>query len=776
MRETVAALQKALPTLRATVLVPHLDPDATLEGTVPWAELTATAAPLEFTPVPFDQPLWVLYSSGTTGLPKGIVQSHGGIVVEHLKALALQYDLGPGDRFLWFTTTGWMMWNFLVGGLLVGSTVVLYDGSPGHPDLDVLWAAVERHQVGVFGTSAPFLQACQKAGLAPGERHDLSGVRTLGSTGSPLAPEQFAWIAESVGAHVQICSMSGGTDVCTAFIASAPTVPVWLGELSCAALGADIHAVDEKGEDVPLSNDPADVGELVINQPMPSMPVALWADPDGSRLREAYFADFPGRWRHGDWLRATPRGSFVISGRSDSTLNRGGVRMGTADFYAVIEGFDEVVDSLVIDTTALGSTEEGALVCFLVLADGASLVDVEPSLRTALRKELSPRHVPDRFVLVDEVPRTLSGKKCEVPVKTDPGRRGPGEGGQPGGAEEPRGAGAVPGDGRAVATGVGLREVRGRQGAQHREGVQVGRDVAARRPAAELGGRAAGDQGAGEVEVGRPEHDLRVVHGPAGGPGPGVADERDRRQVLDPPGEPAGEPLADRPQPVGVLAARDAKCAAQVLLVDDHVAERADVVRPHPRPEGFGDRLPLGDERGDVAVAPLGDVLARPRVVVVVRLVTGDDVHAEADHVREEVAHGPVRARGHRHRGTVGRQVRHQVDHPLLGPAPLRDGVHGHTQPPGAPCRPARPRALPGCAAPGTGAGPRVPRWGQAPPAARSTRRVGLAPFVDAPPGLPPPTETSPSASAVTAEAGPAPLTWVPDRGVVSTPGAPSPS
>jgi acetoacetyl-CoA synthetase len=409
--DTVRQLQAEIPSLEHTFVLPYLG------GEGNWDELLRPGGALEFAQLPFDQPLWVLYSSGTTGLPKGIVQSHGGIVVEHLKALALQYDLGPGDRFLWFTTTGWMMWNFLVGGLLVGSTVVLYDGSPGHPDLDVLWGAVERHRVGVFGTSAPFLQACQKAGLAPGERHDLSGVRTLGSTGSPLAPEQFAWIAESVGAHVQISSMSGGTDVCTAFIASAPTVPVWLGELSCAALGADIHAVDEKGDDVPLSNDPADVGELVINQPMPSMPVALWADPDGSRLREAYFADFPGRWRHGDWLRATPRGSFVISGRSDSTLNRGGVRMGTADLYAVIEGFDEVVDSLVIDTTALGSTEEGALVCFLVLADGASLVDVEPSLRTALRKELSPRHVPDRFVLVDEVPRTLSGKKCEVPVK-----------------------------------------------------------------------------------------------------------------------------------------------------------------------------------------------------------------------------------------------------------------------------------------------------------------------------------------------------------------------
>ncbi len=417
VRERVAGLQKALPTLKATVLVPHLDPAATLDGTVPWTELTAAAAPLEFTPVPFDHPLWVLYSSGTTGLPKGIVQSHGGIVVEHVKALALHYDLGPGDRFLWFTTTGWMMWNFLVGGLLVGATVVLYDGSPAHPDLDVLWALVERHGVGVFGAGAPYLQSCQKAGIAPGAAHDLSGVRTLGSTGSPLAPEQFAWIAGAVGEHVQISSMSGGTDVCTAFLTSAPTVPVWLGELSCAALGADIHAVDEKGADIPLGDDPADVGELVVDQPMPSMPVAFWADPDGSRLREAYYTEFPGRWRHGDWVRATPRGSFVITGRSDSTLNRGGVRMGTADLYAVIEGFDEVVDSLVVDTTTLGSAEEGALLCFLVLADGVALDDVEPALRTALRKELSPRHVPDRFVVVDEVPRTLSGKKCEVPVK-----------------------------------------------------------------------------------------------------------------------------------------------------------------------------------------------------------------------------------------------------------------------------------------------------------------------------------------------------------------------
>jgi acetoacetyl-CoA synthetase len=417
VRERVAALQKAMPTLKATVLVPYLDAEATMPGTTSWAQLTAESAPLEFTPVPFDHPLWVLYSSGTTGLPKGIVHSHGGIVVEHLKALALQYDLGPGDRFLWFTTTGWMMWNFLVGGLLVGATLVLYDGSPAHPDMDVLWDVAARHRVTLFGVSAPYLQSCQKAGVRPGASHDLSTVRTLGSTGSPLSPEQFAWIRDAVGGHVQISSMSGGTDVCTAFLASAPTVPVWLGELSCAALGADVHAVDEQGDDIPFSDDPADVGELVINQPMPSMPVMFWADPDGSRLREAYFAEFPGRWRHGDWLRATPRGSFVITGRSDSTLNRGGVRMGTADLYAVIEGFDEVTDSLVVDTTALGSAEEGALLCFVVLADGASLDDVEPRLRAALRTELSPRHVPDRFLQVDEVPRTLSGKKCEVPVK-----------------------------------------------------------------------------------------------------------------------------------------------------------------------------------------------------------------------------------------------------------------------------------------------------------------------------------------------------------------------
>ncbi|MGH3910578.1 MAG: acetoacetate--CoA ligase, partial [Pseudonocardiaceae bacterium] len=374
IRPTVDVLRKQLPTLAATVLVPYLAEDATLDGALRWDDLLAehAGAELAFEPVDFDHPLWVLYSSGTTGLPKGIVQGHGGIVLEHLKALSLQSDLGPGERFFWFTTTGWMMWNLLISGLLVGSTIVLYDGSPTHPEAGALWRLVEQEQISYFGTSAPFIQSCLKAGLRPGKEQDLAALRAIGSTGAPLSPEGFRWINEEVGPNVQICSVSGGTDLCAAFVCAAPDVPVWEGEISCRALGAAVVALDESGTEL---ND--EVGELVIAKPMPSMPVFFWNDPDGVRLREAYFDMYPGLWRHGDWIRITPRGSCVIYGRSDSTLNRGGVRMGTAEFYAVVEALDEVADSLVIDTSGADSLvigasgaggADGELLCFLVLA------------------------------------------------------------------------------------------------------------------------------------------------------------------------------------------------------------------------------------------------------------------------------------------------------------------------------------------------------------------------------------------------------------------------
>ena len=407
--ETVAKLRESLPTLSGAVHIPAIGTPAP-DGMITWEELTATPAEPVFTPVPFSAPLWVLYSSGTTGLPKPIVHSVGGILVEHLKSLRLQWDLGPGDRFLWFTTTGWMMWNFLIGGLLVDATIVLYDGSPGHPDLMTLWRLAEKHRVTLFGTSAPFVAACQKAGLRPAAELDLTSIGAIGSTGSPLSTSGFRWLADEVGSGIQIASFSGGTDVCTGVVGGAPTVPVWLGEISCRALGAKVESYSPTGE--PLIDE---VGELVITAPMPSMPVFFWGDEDGSRLHDSYFAEYPGIWRHGDWIRITGRGSCVIEGRSDATLNRGGVRMGTAEFYRVVESLPEVADSLVVDTsTAAG---EGDLLLFVVLAPDADAAAVTTALRTVIRTELSPRHVPGVIVPVAAVPRTLNGKKCEVPVK-----------------------------------------------------------------------------------------------------------------------------------------------------------------------------------------------------------------------------------------------------------------------------------------------------------------------------------------------------------------------
>lgn len=408
--EHVRQLQGALPTLRATVLIPHLDAEAEMAGTRRWPELTSVAAePLEFEPVPFDWPMWILYSSGTTGLPKPIVHGHGGILIEHVKQLALHLDLGPADRFFWFSTTGWMMWNLLVSGLLLGTTVVLYDGNPMYPTNDALWRMAERHRITCFGVSAPYIQACQREGVVPSEL-GLADLQTVGSTGAPLSPEGFAWVYETVKKEVVLSSLSGGTDVCTAFVGGAPILPVRAGVISCRLLGCAVASFDEDGQPVT-----GEVGELVITEPMPSMPVAFWGDADGSRLHDAYFSTYPGVWDHGDWIRIEGDGSCVIYGRSDATLNRGGVRMGTAEFYRVVEEVPGVADSLVIDTSAAGT--EGRLLLFVVPAAGADPDQLRERLRSVIRNELSPRHVPDEITTIAAVPRTLNGKKCEVPVK-----------------------------------------------------------------------------------------------------------------------------------------------------------------------------------------------------------------------------------------------------------------------------------------------------------------------------------------------------------------------
>ncbi|MEU7987358.1 acetoacetate--CoA ligase [Streptosporangium canum] len=372
-----------------------------------WADLRDSAGPLAFEPVPFGHPLWIVYSSGTTGLPKPIVHGHGGVVLEHLKALSFHQDLGEDDVFFWYTTTGWMMWNYLIGGLLAGSTVVLYDGAATYPGTDALWRLAAEEKVTYFGTGAPYLVASMKAGLRPA---GLTALRGLGSTGSPLPPEGFAWVHDALP-EVQLGSFSGGTDVCTGFVGAVPLLPVRAGVIPCRCLGARVESFDPSGAPVV-----GEVGELVLTAPMPSMPVMFWNDADGSRYRESYFADYPGVWRHGDWIKILPDGGCVIYGRSDSTLNRGGVRMGTSEFYRVVERFDEIADSLVIDTGQLG--QEGRLLLYVTMAEGAALSDaLVAGLRAALRDALSPRHVPNEIIEVPGIPRTLSGKKLEVPVR-----------------------------------------------------------------------------------------------------------------------------------------------------------------------------------------------------------------------------------------------------------------------------------------------------------------------------------------------------------------------
>ncbi len=403
----VKALREGLATVDTVVEVGE---HRTRES-IDWATATAGEHEWVTTPVPFDHPLWVVFSSGTTGLPKGIVHSHGGVLLEHLKAVALQSDIGPDDTFFWYTSPSWMMWNFQVSGLLVGATIVCADGSPGHPNADALWSIAAEEGVTFLGTSPGYVLSCIKADSQPAQDHDLAALRAVGITGSSLPASSSIWLSRNVGEHIPVFSISGGTDVVSAFAGGVRTVPVWPGELSVPYLGVALDAYDDNGRPVI-----GDVGELVVTAPMPSMPVRFWNDPDGSRYRDAYFGTFPGVWRHGDWISRTERGSIVVHGRSDSTLNRNGIRMGSADIYQAVESLPQIVESLVLGVEA----ENGGywMPLFVVLAEGVELDDaLRSEIADVIREHASPRHVPDEIIAAPGIPHTRTGKKLEVPIK-----------------------------------------------------------------------------------------------------------------------------------------------------------------------------------------------------------------------------------------------------------------------------------------------------------------------------------------------------------------------
>ncbi len=400
----VRELEASIPSLQRVVRFGYLDGSG-------WEEGFLGSEPMQFEQLPFDHPLWVLYSSGTTGLPKPIVHGQGGVLLEQLKHCLLHVDAQAGDRVFWFTTTGWMMWNFVLGMLLTDASIVLFDGNPGYPDLGTLWDLAESSGMSVFGTSAAYIASCMKAGVKPRDGRELGALKAVGSTGSPLSRDGFRWVYDELGADTWLFSTSGGTDVCTAFVGGVPTLPVYVGELQARALGCAVEAWSPEGE--PLIGE---VGELVITKPMPSMPIYFWGDESGSRYRDSYFSMYPGIWRHGDWIEITSRGTAIISGRSDSTINRGGVRMGTAEIYRAALAVEEVLDALVLDVPRPGT--DGWMPLFVVLRDGATLDDeLTARIRRQIREDCSPRHVPDEVRQIAEVPRTLSGKALEVPIK-----------------------------------------------------------------------------------------------------------------------------------------------------------------------------------------------------------------------------------------------------------------------------------------------------------------------------------------------------------------------